>query len=188
LIQDRYPQLLTQAVEGVPVLTVLFNLYGEIVRSDLTISSRPPSELAASEASFRRFGLPLGDLQYVAAASIQTPANTVLVVFGGLGSRSVDRSLVQRFFPQVLSQGVPLNEALWILFDHDGRVVRTGEEHFALGSLRSILENRYPGIRTSDITATPVVGPDGQPMKDPHGRSLQLTCVWLASDSPLPKS
>jgi hypothetical protein len=188
LIRERYPELLTKPMEGIPVVTVLFNLQGDVVRSDLTISAQPPGGLAASEDSFAGFGVAAGDLQYVAAATIPTPANTVLVVFGGTGSRQLDRRLVERFFPQVLSQGAPLNAGIWILFDHDGHVLRTGEEQFAPGSLRGVLEHRYPGIRTSDLTATPVVGAEGRPLKDPRGRPLQLTCVWLASDSPLPKS
>ena len=188
LIRERYPQLLTDTASGTPVLTVLFNLYGDIVRSELEVSSRPPGELAASEQSFSHFGALVGDLQYVAAASIETPANTVFVVFGGLGSRQLDRSLVQRYFPQLLSKGAPPNEGIWILFDHDGRVLQTGQEHFAPATLRNVLESRYPGIRTADMTATAVVGADGRPLKDPRGQPVQLTCVWLASDSPLPKS
>jgi hypothetical protein len=188
LIKDRYPQLLTDTAQGIPVLTVLFNLSGDVARSELEVSAHPPSELAASEESFSHFGVLVGDLQYIAAASLQTPANTVFVVFGGLGSRQLDRSLVQRFFPKVLSEGVPLNEGIWILFDHEGKILRTGQEHFAPGSLRGVLENRYPGIQTADMTATPVVGPGGQPIKDSRGQPLQLMCVWLASDSPLPKS
>ena len=188
LIRDRYPQLAIETTPGIPVLTVLFDLYGEIVRSELEVSTRPPAELAASEESFAHFGMAVGDLQYVAAASFQTPANTVFVIFGGLGSGQLDRSLVRRFFPQVLSGGAPLKQGIWILFDHEGRVLRTGQEQVAPGSLRSVLESRYPGIRTADLTATPVVGQDGQPLKDPRGRPLQLTCVWLAANSPQPSS
>jgi len=51
-----------------------------------------------------------------------------------------------------------------------------------------VLESRYPGIRTADLTATPVVGQDSQRLKDPRGRPLQLTCLWLAADSPPPSS
>jgi hypothetical protein len=103
-------------------------------------------------------------------------------------ARDLDRALVQRFFPQVLAQRAPLKEGVWILFDHEGRVLRTGQEPLEPEHLREVLEQRYPGIQTSDMTATPVVGPNGRPIKDAHGHPLQLTCVWLASGSPLPKS
>jgi len=188
LIRDRYPQLGIETTPGIPVLTVLFDLYGEIVRSELEFSTRPPAELAASEESFAHFGTAVGDLQYVADPSFQTAANTMFVIFGGLGSRQLDRSLVQRFFPQIVSGGASLNQGIWILFDHQGRVLRTGQEQFAPGSLSSVLESRYPGIRTADLTATPVVGQDSQRLKDPRGRPLQLTCLWLAADSPPPSS
>jgi hypothetical protein len=161
LIRERYPQLLTETVHGMPVVTVLFDLYGDIVRSDLTISSQPPGELAASEANFYRLGLPQGELLYVGAASVQTPTNTVLIVFGGKSSRDLDRALVQRFFPQVLAEGAPLKEGIWILFDQEGRVLRSGQEPFEPDRLREVLEQRYPGIQTSDMTTTPVVGRDG---------------------------
>jgi hypothetical protein len=188
LIESRYPQLLTNTADGAPIVTVLLDLYGDLVRTELEISRQPPSELAASERSFSRFGLREGDLQYVGAATIQTPANTVLIVFGGMASRDLDRRLVQRFFPKVFSEGAPLNQGIWILLDHEGQVLRTGEEYLEPTRIRAVLEKRYPGIETADMTATPVVGPDGRPMKDREGRPFQLTCVWLASDSPLPKS
>lgn len=188
LIKDRYPQLLTASVQGMPVVTVLFDLYGDIVRSELEISSRPASELAVSESNFSCFEVTHGELLYVGASTVQTPANTVLVVYGGEGSRELDRALVQRFFPQLLTQGAPLNEGIWILFDQEGRVLKRGEEHFEPDRLREILEKRYPGIKTSDMTTTPVVGADGQPVKDSNGWPLKLTCVWLARGSPLPKS
>jgi hypothetical protein len=186
LIRQRYPHLLTDTMEGTPVVTVLFNLYGDIVRSDLTISSQPPGELAASEASFSRFGLAQRDLQYVGASVVQTSANTVLIEFGGTGSREIDRNLVQQYFPQLASSGLAPKEGIWILLDHNGQVVKTGQEHFEPEHLRELLEKRYPGISTSDMTLTPVTGPDGRPLTDPHGRPVQLTCVWLVSGSPLP--
>jgi hypothetical protein len=187
LIRMRYPQLLTEPAKGIPIITVLLNLYGEVVRSDLEISTSPPSQLAASEASFQRFGLAQLEMRYVGATSIETPANTVFVVFGGMGSRELDRTLVQRLFPQVFAQGLPVNAGIWILFDHDGRVLLTGQEPFEPDRLRGTLEQRYPGIETSDITVTAVVDQEGRPVRDVRGHPLQLTSVWLASGSPLPK-
>jgi len=188
LIRIRYPQLLTEPVKGTPIVTVLLSLYGDVVRSDLEISSRPPGELAASEASFHRFGLPQLEMRYVGATSIETPANTVFVVFGGMGSRELDRTLVQHFFPQVFSEAPPSSEGLWILFDHEGRVLLSGQEPFEPDRLQEVLEQRYAGIRISDSAVSPVLGQDGHAIKDAHGHPLQLTCVWLADGSPPPRS
>jgi hypothetical protein len=188
LIKARYPDLLTKPAKGTPIVTVLFDPHGAILRSELEISSEPSSELAASESSFSRYGAAARDLQYIGAASIHVPANTVLVVFAGVGSMDVDRALVQRFFPQVFQEGSTLSQGIWILFDHDGRVLHTGQEHFKPERLRQTLEKRYPGIRTSDVTETPVIGQDGRPIRDLQGQPLQLSCVWLAVGSPLPQS
>ena len=83
-------------------------------------------------------------------------------------------------------KGAQLSQGIWILLDHEGRVLRTGQEHFKSGHLRQILEKRYPGIRTSDMTATPVLGRDGQTIRDMLGQPFQLYCVWLVAGSPLP--
>jgi hypothetical protein len=185
LIKVRYPDLITKTAQGVPIVTVLFDPQGEIVRTDLEISSTPPSELSASESSFNRFGAQADDLGYIGAASIDFPANTVLVVFAG--TRNANQALVQRFFPEVFEKGRSLSGGIWILLDHDGQVLRTGQESIKFGHLRQILEKRYPGIQTSDMTATPVVGRDGQPIRDMLGQPFQLYCVWLAADSALPR-
>ena len=180
VIRERYPELFTRTVDGIPIVTALFDSQGNLLRTDLEVSSASASELGVSAASFRRFGVIASDLQYVAEASVQLPANTVVVAFAGIGSRELDRALVRRLFPQVFAQGTSGSEELWILFDHEGRVLRTGEEHFQAEHLRTLLEKRYPGIRTIDMTVTPV--------SNSRGRPLQLSCVWLSSDSPLPES
>jgi hypothetical protein len=187
LIKARYPDLFTKASAGLPIITVLFDPQGGILRTDLEVSSKPPSELPADESNFSRFGAVADDLQYLGAASVRLPANTVVIVFAGVGSRDVDQALVQRFFPQVFQKRYPLSDGIWILFDHEGGVQRAGQEHFKAGRLKQILQERYPSIRTSDMTATPVVGRDGRTVRDRLGQPLQLYCVWLVAGSPLPK-
>lgn len=187
LIKARYQKLFTEPAQGNPIVTVLFDLQGGILRADCEVSSKPPSELVASESNFTRYGSLAGDLDYIGAASIHLPANTVRVVFAAVGSKNVDQALIQRFFPQVLEKGAGLSQGIWILLDHEGRVLLTGQEHFKSGRLRQILEKRYPGIQTSNTTATPVVGRDGQTIRDGLGQPFQLYCVWLAAGSPLPK-
>jgi hypothetical protein len=127
-----------------------------------------------------------GDLRYLGESRIQTPLNTVLVVFGGRDSHTLDRALIERYFPDVLSQGVAPQMRIWILLDHEGRVLRTGEEAFDSGTLKTVLETRYAGIRTAEMTTSQVLARDGKPVTDSAGEALQLHCVWLAPGSPTP--
>jgi hypothetical protein len=76
-------------------------------------------------------------------------------------------------------QAAAPNEAIWILFDHESRVLRTGEEPIEPPCVRKALEERYPGIQISDVTVKPVLE---------RGRTLHLHCVWLERGSPLPGS
>lgn len=186
LVKARYPQLLTEHMAGTPVVTVLLEADGHVVQTHLEIRSPESEPLTASEEQFYRFGALAGRLRYIGEARIDLPVNTVLVVFGGLDTRTVDRALVESFLPQVFAKTPPAHEGIWILFDHQGHVLRAGEERFDTGSLRSLLEKRYPGIRTSDMTLTSVIGQDGRPIKDSAGRALRLHSVWLADGSPLP--
>jgi len=187
LVKERYPQLGERHASGTPVVTILFEADGRVARTDLEVRSVPPEGLTATEEQFNRFGHLDGQLHYISMARIELPANTVLVVFAGLDSRDLDRALVERYFPQTLTQGVP-DEGVWILFDHKGRVLRTGEERLQPADLRSLLESRYPGIRTSDMTVTPVVDRYGDQIKNSSGKALQLYCVWLAVGSPTPET
>jgi hypothetical protein len=185
LVKARFPRLFTEPAHGTPVVTVLFDHQGRVLRADLAISSKSQSELVASETDFSRYGALAADLQYFGASVVHLPANSVLVVFAG--SRDVDRALVQRYFPHVFEKGKPLSDSIRILLDHEGRVLRTGREQLKAERLRGILEKRYPGIRTSSMTATAVVGQDGSAVKNILGAPLQLYCVWLAVDSPSPQ-
>ena len=188
LIKARFPQLWVEKLNGLAVVTVLLDPHGDLVRSDLEIVTPPAGELTASEGQFAHFGLSAGDLRYVGEARIDLPLNTVFVVFGGMGSGEIDRALVAKIFPKGLSQGAAVHDAIWILFDREGRVVRTGEEHVDPRTLRKLLEARYPGIQTSEMTVSPVLGQDRRPVKNSTGEPLQLYSVWLAAGSPLPKS
>jgi len=188
LVKARYPQLLTQQMAGTPVVTMLFEADGNVVQTRLDVRSPGKEALTASEEQFYRFGPLAGRLRYIGESRIELPVNTVLVVFGGLDTRNVDRALVESFFPQVLAKGTRAHEGIWILFDHQGRMLRAGEERFDTASLRSLLEKRYRGIRTSDMTLTPVIGGDGRPIRNSSGNALRLHSVWLAAGSPLPET
>jgi hypothetical protein len=179
LIEGQYPQLLTQKIAGTAMVTVLFDSDGTLLASNLEVVPAAVTTLTASEMQFARFGLAADDLKYIGTFRIPLPPNTIVVVFGARDSRKLDLALVEHFFPKVLAQGVPPGFGIWILFDHDGKVLRTGEERFESQDLRKVLETRFPNIRTSDITIAHVDGP--------LRKGLQLHCVWLANGSPLPE-
>jgi len=187
LIESRYPQLLTGPPADTPVITVLFNADGTVGGTYLETPPKHEVTLTASEVQFSRFGLSAGDLQYIGVGRVQLPGLMALVVFGAKTSRDLDRALVAQYFPQALVPGAPLPEGLWILFDREGRVLRTGTERIDPTQLRATLEARFPGTRMGDLTVTPVFGRDGRPLETSRREALELTCVWLAEGSPLPE-
>jgi hypothetical protein len=187
LLLTKYPRLLIEKVDGVAVVTLIFNPDGTLANSGMDVTARAPAQLTVSEGQFARFGVSAGELRYIGVSQIQLPLNTVLVAFAGSDTRRIDRALVERYFSDTLRGGRPLNGSMWILFDHSGQVVRTGTERFSPTGLRDLLEHRYPGIRTSDMTVTPVIGPDGQPMRNSRREAFQLYCVWLSAESPKPQ-
>ena len=75
---------------------------------------------------------------------------------------------------------------MWMLLDQDGRVLRTGEESLPHIHLRRIIEARFPGIRTAEVTIVPWRGLDGEPVRDRRNRVIRVACVWLAWGSPAP--
>lgn len=188
IIKARYPQLLTERVQGIARVTVLLSSDGGVSDTSLEILPMEAGSLTASEAQFARFGLAPGELRYVGEARIALGGSVVLVVFGARDSREVDRALVERFFPGLMAHGEAPGKGVWILLDHQGRVLRSGEEAFEPERLRQMLERRFPGIRTADMTASPLYARDGHPILNAgSARALQLYCVWLAADSPLPQ-
>jgi hypothetical protein len=186
LIRARYPNLLSEKLSGTPVVTVLLEFDGAVAASHLDVSNEPLTELTASEGQFAKLGIAVGELRYVGIARVDLPLNTAFVVFGARNSRQVDRALVARFFPNVLTEGVPKGQQVWILFDPEGRELARGEE-FISSDLRSLLTARYPGIRISSVMTDTVYARDGHPLTGEDHQPLQLHCAWLTSDSPLPK-
>jgi hypothetical protein len=186
LIESRYPRLTTQRITGTALVTVLFDADGTLAASNLEIMAAPVSVLTASELRFASFGLAAGELKYLGVARISLPRNTILVIFGEKDSRELDLALVAHLFPNVLAQGVPAGQGIWVLFDHDGKVLRSGQERFEAKDLRRMLEARFRGIRTSDMTVTPVIDRQEPLVKPSRNSALQLHCVWLAVGSSLP--
>lgn len=75
---------------------------------------------------------------------------------------------------------------MWMLLDHVGRIVRTGQEQVPHIHLRRTLEARFPGIRTEDVTIVPWRALNGEPSRDSRNRIIKVACIWLAAGSPLP--
>jgi hypothetical protein len=186
LIEQRYPELATSKPTGIPVVTVLLNYDGSVVGTHLELAPEGTPTLTASEESFARFGLSAGRMQYIGVGRLQLPTTEAVVIFGAADSRELDRALIERFFPKARSRHVPANDRLWILFDHEGRVLRVGDDAIAPEHLRQTLEARFPGIHTADMTSSPVFGRDDRPLMDLSQHALVLDCVWLTADSPLP--
>jgi hypothetical protein len=187
LIKARYPELLTHKERGSVLVTVLLNSDGALADTKLDIQSGRSGPLTASEMQFTRFGLSAGDLKYIGVTRLQLGVNWVSIVFGARDSRSIDRALVERYFPKALTKGLPPGEGIWILFDHSGRVLRTGQEPFEHGNFKEQLTKRYPGIRIGDAMDTLVYGPNGDSFENSNHEPLQLHSLWLTEDSPLPE-
>ena len=186
LIKERHPDILTHTFVGTPVVSVLVEPTGRITRSNLEVFTGPPSRFVASESQIARLA-PTGRHVTNTGLEIVTVSNTAVIeLFAITDSHELDRALVERFFPKVLKEGVPSGEGIWMLFDHEGRVLRTGEEHIELSKLRGMLELRFPGIQTASAASFPVVGRDGRPLRIRQS-SVRVNCVWLANGSVVPK-
>jgi hypothetical protein len=199
LIKERYPALGNPPAAGTPVLIVLFNHDGSIARADTDVFQGLPQDFKASKALFERFGLtpdavgPVGvqgmEFGNQAILAVYTERNDQPIAFASKvfpDSRMIDKALAERFFPGAFKHGVSAGEGIWVLFDRDGAVLRTGQESFDPAKLIPILESRYPRIKASESTVTPVVDATLQPVKMPSGGALQLYSVWLDPGSPLP--
>ena len=175
---------------------VLFNDDGTVARTDKDYFRGPMREFDASKALSSHFGM---TPDHVGAQALDFGTQTVLVVYTDKGaqhipftsnlfgdSRVIDRALAERFFPAAFEHGVSTGEGIWVLFDRSGVVLRTGQESFEPTELIPILELRYPGIKSNQMTVTPVVDANMQPVTNPSGGALHLCSVWLDEDSPPP--
>jgi hypothetical protein len=87
-----------------------------------------------------------------------------------------------------MQEGVAADEGLWVLFDAEGNILRTGREPFAPNTLEQMLESRYRGIEISAITVAPDTREDAQHVKNASGEDLQLHSLWLDPNSLLPSA
>jgi len=186
LIKQRYPNILAHTFVGTPVVSVLVEPTGRITRSNLEVFTGPPSRFVASESQIARLAPAGAHITDRAFKIVKVSNTTVIELFAITDSHKLDRALVERFFPKVLKEGVPSGEGIWMLFDHEGRVLRTGQEHIELSNLRRMLELRYPGIQTASVASFPIVGRDEQPLEMQQSM-VRLHCVWLAIGSVAPE-
>lgn len=203
MLKQQYPKLLTDKVPGTPVFVVLYDSAGKMERWEQAETFKGnPNEFTAPDSIFERFGVKQQELGWIAVQGIESKENTMLVVFSyrkgpntgyppaGLFSDTsdIDRAIVARFFPDAMQRGVAAGEGLWVLFDPEGNILRTGCEPFAPNTLEQMLESRYRGIEISAITVTPVTRDDAQQVKNASGEDLQLHSLWLDPASPLPSA
>lgn len=205
LVKERYPQFWQQQVSGTPVVNILFKDDGSVDYSNSEIAAGNPEGLLGKAYYAQHLHMPAEEVAYVGIQLVVTPitGQNVWVTFTqrirpnapppknilpGRDTRSIDRSLVQRYFPEALQGGVSTQTRLWVLFDSEGKVVRTGTDTSRPAALTGVLETEYPGINTEFIITSPVTNEQMQEVKTSSGEPLQLFSVWLRKGSPLPQT
>ena len=199
MLADRFPNLLEQDHDRMPMVIVLLNEDWSIARAAQVISK---DELPADAGTFGVIGLAREDVPYVGNMGVQSPDNpkhVVLVVFTERktagkrfvshvfpDSRTVDREIFRRYFPLAATSRIPAGQRPWVLLDREGHVLRSGQEPVESSAWNRTLESRFSGIKTQGITVTPITDDAGEPVQDSAGQEVQLICAWLAPDSPKP--
>jgi beta-lactamase regulating signal transducer with metallopeptidase domain len=199
LLADRFPDLLERDHERMPMVVVLLNDDWSIARAAQVISG---DDLPVDEGTFGVIGMAREDVPYVGNMGMQSPHNpkhVVLMVFTERktpgtrfvshvfpDTRALDREIFRHYFPQAAQSGVPAGQQPWVLLDREGHVLRSGQDGAEGSELKGTLESRFPGIKTQEITVTPITDDSGEPLLDSAHQELQLRSVWLAADSPKP--
>ncbi len=188
VIRERYPNLEKQDFSGTPLVTVLFSADGTVVATHLERLPDKASAPVASEAQFQRLGVTQGTLQYVGTARVAVGNSSPIVIFAARDSRDLDRALIEHYFPRAINERATDDRTLWILFDHDGRVIRTGSEVLNPKTFARTLEHRFSGIHTDEMMAVEIWSKDGKPVRNGAHHRLKLECVWLTGGSPVPST
>jgi len=215
LLQERYPQLLRENIPGVSMVFVLFGANAVVEQTHLELSGSRhleqsggrPEDFTKFQAAFNRyFGIAPEEVAYMGEQGMLAPVgdrhNKILVLFterklpneafvstlaSNQDTRDIDHQIAEHYFKRELQQGVVTGERLWVLLDSQGRILRSGKEPAGTDQLNPVLEARYPGIKTEQMTVTPVTDRALQPLKDANGNVLQLHSVWLTSNSQQPQ-
>lgn len=205
LVREQYPQFWQHKVSGAPVVNILFKDDGSVDYSNSEIAAASPEGLLGKEYYAQHLHMPAEEVAYVGIQGVLSPITGQVVwvtftqrkrpnapqptnVLRGRDTRSIDRSLVQHYFPEALQGGVSTQVRLWVLFDSEGNVVRTGTDSSRPAALTGVLEKEYPGITPEFINASPVMNEQMQEVKTSSGEPLQLFSVWLRKGSPLPQT
>jgi beta-lactamase regulating signal transducer with metallopeptidase domain len=201
-IGQRYSGLFDRKVDGTPVVIMLVNDDMTIAKSAQIILAEPIEKIEVDESMFASIGMKREQVPYAGAMAMQSPtdpAHKVLAVYTEkkgdeerfvsrlfANTRSIDRDIYRQHFPALAKNGVPQGVRPWVLIDRDGHVLRSGQDTMPYDKIAVSLESRFAGIKTREVTVTPVVDGSNQPVTDAEGRDVQLTSVWLAPESPAP--
>lgn len=203
LVKQRYPDLLTRKTAGTAVVSVLFRPNGSVEQTSHTRFDGSPLQFEPTKDYYaKQLNIPSSDVSYVGLQGIVSPTTrqTILVAFTERGksgmpstsvigkpdTREIDRSLTERYFPDVLAGSVDAGMRLWILFDSEGHVLRNGREPRGDEPIGHVLQARFPGIETEYVTNTFITDRTARLIRDRAGEPLGLLCVWLKKGSPLP--
>jgi len=203
-IGKRYAGLFDAKVDGTAVVIMLVNEDMGIARSAQIIVAQPIEKIEVNDSMFAAIGMKREEVPYSGAMAMQSPndpAHKVLAVYTEkknpderfvsrlfTDTRSLDREIYAGQFPNFVRNGVPDGTNPWVLIDREGHVLRSGQEMLDHDQIVPTLEARFPGISIQEVTVTPIVDGSNQPVSDGKGREVQLTSVWLAPGSPLPRT
>ena len=195
-LQEKYPELMGGDFDGMPMIVVQLDSDWTVLRSAKTINPDPTGNVSVTNEIFGLIGLKPEEAPYVGAMNMQMAKDKLVVmvytervrpgekfeskVFPD--TRKQDREL---FEAQFVSATIPAGHNPWVLLDRSGKVLRRGLE-VTDGPWHEILERRFAGIDTREVTATPLTMSSGEPMRDAGGREVHLLSVWLAPGSALP--
>jgi beta-lactamase regulating signal transducer with metallopeptidase domain len=206
VVKQRYPELLSQKIEGTPIVSILFNQNGSVERStNETIASSPETFMPTEADYAKRFGIKVEEVAYVGVQGMEVPSTgtKILVAFTerkrvgqpfhsaiikAQVTQEIDRKIAERYFAADLKNGVSSQERLWVLLDSEGNVLKTGKAVPGEDPIDRVLKQQYPGIDTQYVTATPITGGDAKPVNGMDGKPLTLFCVWLKKTSALPNA
>lgn len=199
LLREQYPELLQQKFQGTPIVVALVNDDWSIARSAKTIAPEPIDSVEPDERMFGIVGVAREDVPYVGAMQMkqsQESEQFILMLYTERktsgkrfvsslfpDTRAADRAIFRQVFAG--SESIPAGQRPWVLLDRSGNVLRSGIEQIEPETWLGQLQQRY-GVRTREVTVTPLTNEKGEPLLDQGGQELQLNTLWLAPDSPGP--
>jgi hypothetical protein len=202
LLREKYPELLAGQFEGTPIVVTVINPDWSIAQSAMTSSNLPIDEVKVDEGVFGIVGLSRDAVPYVGNMAMRIVAGSskaVLVAYTEKSkagerffsqlfpdTRKQDRELFAQQFPDA-KKPVAAGQQPWLLIDRAGVVLRRGIEATA-PEFHRVLERRYEGIGTREVTMTALTNDAGEPLVDAAGHEVHLLSVWLAPGSPAPQN